>query len=379
MLDAKTGELNSAIYYGERDIRKGTTLYDRARNCLITLLENDYYEYIKYYDIPSCSYKRTYFDFTEKQKLRGMETPETKERLLCIFDRKISEIDLETLLQFDVYTANDDETVLSAQYINNGGLIQVVLSRKLTDSELVPISLGEKNRSKKAIVGVPYIYEFQELNDGRYRKAAEYKLPYIPSDLLSYFAPGTFGKYPIDDGSGSINMCVTSGIFVGWHDAFNKFLSVEKRVWDESGNESVIETTLKVDRHNFFCYDQSLATDDKILLNTSDDFMRAVILEDKKLFLYKFDGGAYREAAAYQSDKEYIENCTANNEQILFCVAENSSVFSVDLQTGYIDESFFEPSLIPGLVILGCDFTGAEMSDYAHKILTQHGGIVCFG
>jgi len=376
MIDVKTGKLRNTIFFGERDVKMGTVLYDRVRDCLIIILDNDFYEYIKYYDILSCFYKRTYFDFKEKQKLRGIETSETTNRMLCIFDRKVYEIDLETLSEVDVYTANDNETILSAQYLNDSRLVQVILSEKPVDREFVSVSLGDKYHGKQAIAGVPFIYEFRELPDGRYRKAYKYKLPYIPAELLSYFVPGPFAKYSIDDGSGSTNMRVTSGVFIGWHDTFNKFLSVEKCVLEENEEENVIKTTLQVNRQNFFCYDQSLASDNKILLNTSDDFILAAVLENKRLGLHKFDGHVYREIAAYQFDKECIEDCTANNEKKLFCVAENSSVFSIDLETGHKDESFYEPSIIPGLVIMGCDFTGAEMSDYVRNILTLHGGII---
>ena len=192
----------------------------------------------------------------------------------------------------------------------------------------------------------------------------------------SSFAPGTFGTYSIDDGSGSTDIRVTSGLFVGLHEKIKDFLSVEKCVWDNNDERRVIKTMLPVNRHNYFCYDQSLATDDKILLNTSDDFTLAAVLEDRKLFLYTFDGCAYRETASYKLDGEYLEDCTVNNEQKLFCVAENSSVFSIDMKTGHKDDSFYEPSIIPGLVVMGCDFKDAKMSEYVRNLLERHGGIV---
>ena len=194
--------------------------------------------------------------------------------------------------------------------------------------------------------------------------------------MLGYFAPGTFGTYSIDDGSGAIDIRVTSGILVGWHDEFSDFMSVEKTVWDINGKESVVKSNLQMNRHNFFCYDQSFATDNKILFNMSDDYSLAVVLEDKKLSLYKFDGCAYRETAVYHLDNESLEECTADNEQKLYCVAENSSVFSIDLKTGHKDESFYESSIVPGLVIIGCDFKNAEMSSYVYDLLKRHGGIV---
>jgi nucleoside phosphorylase/GTPase SAR1 family protein/WD40 repeat protein len=376
MLDVKTGKLTNTIFYGERDIKLGLALFDKARDCLIILLENDSYEYVKYYDIPSCFCKRTYFDFKEKQKLRSMETAETADRLLCIFDRKVSEIDLKTLSQSDVYVASNEETIFSAKYLNDSRLVQIVLSKNISDSEFVSVSFGKKSRNKQAIAGIPFICEFSEISNGHYKKVAEYKLPQIPSELLSYFVPGTSGRYSIDNGSGSINMYVTSGIFVGWTDALNRFLAVEKRVWIENGEEKTINATLKVNENNFFCYDQSFIFDNKTLLNISDDLTLIVVLDGKRLTLHKFDGQRYSEIASYLLDNECIENCTINNKKTLFCVAENSSVFSVDLETGYKDESLYEPSLIPGLVIMGCDFRGSEMSDYVRNVLVLHGGIV---
>lgn len=358
IIDTETGKLKDSIYYGECDSKIGLFLYDRLRESMVMLLENDSYEYVKYYDVPSCSYKRTYFDFVDKQKIQGIETSEKAERLLCCFDKMVAEIDLKTLALSNVYSVIENEKILSAHYLHDYELIQVVLCGKSSNDN--------------TLIGTPYIYEFKESGIGCYRKVAMYRPPFIPHKLSGYYIPGLFGTYGFDNNGQNPYLCINSGIFIDWNADLNTALSVKKQVWDDTGNEIIVDWIPQMGEINYVCYDQSFAPERK-LLNISDDNETAVILDGKRLVVLKLIGNKYEEINDWKLNEEHLEECTADNKNLLFCVNDENEVFSLDLITR-VKRKY--PSYIPGLVVIGCDFRDAKLSDTVRNMLELHGSII---
>lgn len=366
ILDAGTGELIDAICIIDRLAKVGVSLYDRSQNMLIALLESDQYETILCYDILTGESRRSYFDFIERQKICSLATSAHSDYLLCGFDKKVSETDLCSFESYDIYIADENEKVLSAQYIKDR-IIQIVLCENYQRETNNPDEYDFRD------IGKPYVYEYIKTGIGQYRKSAAYEPPYIAPDLIQYFAREKSGTYGIENKSENVFLCLCSGIFTKWNDALAAALTVDMRLWDGDGHESIVKRTPQANDTFIVCHDQSI-TLEMILLNNSDDLTLSMVhgIESGKLTVLKRDRGQFSKIGSIDMDDKMLEYCTSDSDKILFCVSDGTNIFSADLKSGAINE--FQ-SYIPGLVIIGCDFKGAEMNSGVRHTLAVHGGL----
>jgi len=360
-IDVDNAGLNNALYYGERETNAGMCLYDKTRDSFMMLLENDSYEFIKNFDVQSCEYKRSYYDFVDKHKIRSMEVSARSGYLLCAFDKKVSIIDLDTLSLLDVYTASNGEQIRTARYHGEDDIL---------------IVLCEATHVADALLGSPRIYELQKTMTGSYRKSASYKPPYVPLDMLDQYVTDTNITFGIDSSGGMNLLCLGTGIFLKRDVYLNSVLTIDKHIWNEAGKEIIVKYTPKINEFFYICYDESFDFN-KTLLNISEDFSSAVAseLESQRLAVLELngDGDAYIEIKTIVLNDESVGSCVTGNDSRLFCLGSENNAFSLDLLTGVKREY---PVYTPGLVVIGCDFTGADMSDTVRDLLALHGSVV---
>ena len=101
---------------------------------MVFLFENENYEYIKRYNLNTGKSDCTYFEFVDKQKIRSMFMSEAEDRLFCVFERRIDEIDLTTLTPIEVYRAESDAQIQAAYYCDQENSIKAVVSFAKHDS-----------------------------------------------------------------------------------------------------------------------------------------------------------------------------------------------------------------------------------------------------
>jgi 5'-3' exonuclease len=56
----------------------------------------------------------------------------------------------------------------------------------------------------------------------------------------------------------------------------------------------------------------------------------------------------------------------------IYCTTVEDKVIQADVETGFLEKKF---DFMPGIILSGCDFSGAEMSDSMKKVLVQHGAV----
>jgi hypothetical protein len=202
-----------------------------------------------------------------------------------------------------------------------------------------------------------------------------YKPPYLPLELKECFIPGSPDIRGIDSNGGPEHLCLNSGgIFIHWNHNLEATLSVDKQIWDNDGNESVVKLTPKPGDINYICYDQSLTFSKRLLgINNENNIGSVIDMEKDYLSLFKFNGNFFEEISTISTKNKQIEYCTADNKNVVFGISDGNDIFSVDFRTNTIKEY---PSYIPGLVVVGCDFRNAKMSDTIRSILALHGGII---
>lgn len=360
-IDTKTGKLTYAVNLGERDVSSGMCLYDKTRNVLLALLENNRYEFIKSFDVVTCKLMRSYYEFVEVHKIRSIEVATTSPHLLCAFDTKVSLIDLQTLDLTDVYIVNDNEEIRAAHFLENGN-IQIVLCETL--------------HSAFSFLGNVFIYEFSKNLMGVYQKSAFYKPPIVPNVLLTDYISGSNITFGIENNGSVDTLCLDAGVFLNQDEALTLTLTIEKHIWDDNNVERIVKYTPKDNEFFYVCYLESfydMALGES-LCAVSDDrsLIVTLALQSQLLSVYKYDGKAYRKIDELLLADKMIDACTIYDETLIYGICSDGKMISINMKTKIIKEY---SSYVPGLIVNGCDFRGAVMSDNVRDLLVLHGGI----
>jgi len=357
-IDAKTGELTNTINLGERDVNSGMCLYDKTRNALLALLENESYEFIKCFDITTCKLTRSYYDFISRHKIRSMEVSSTSEHLLCAFDKKVSVIDLNTLLLTDVYAADSNEQIRAAHFFGDGNIL---------------IALCEESRSLVSILGKAYIYEFRQNSTGLYQKSASYKPPVIPGNIMRDYVSGSNITYGIENNGSVDTLCMDAGIFLRRNDSLTSTLTIDKHIWDKNNVESVINYTPPLNDFFYICYLESFNSNERLVAINDDRSLIAVLeLLSQHISIFKYNGMIYEKINELSFTDKIIDGCVIHDETLLYCLCSGGEVFSIDLRTDVVLDY---PNYVPGLMVIGCNFRRAKMNNSTRDLLALHGGI----
>lgn len=370
-IDVETGGLNDSVCLDERGAKMGMFVFDRDKYAMVALLEYDSYEFIKYYDALSCEQKRTYYDFLDKQRINGIESSANMEYILCAFNKKASEIDMNTLVIKDIYTAQNGETIVSADYCEN---------------DIIRVVICTKPKIRNACYGEPYIIEFRRGGFGKYIKSAYYQPPTVPIDFLESFIPGQYNTHgiqgdeiselPMSTGvliEDSSTLSMSTGIFLEHSDGLNAILTIDKHIWGDSGSERIVKHTFRAGEFFYLCYDYHWPNWGRTLFHISKDRTFAAVVIDMRLSLLRLSGGGYVEIGGITIEDRPIWACAAENENVCFIATEGNFISYINIKTG--TERMY-PSYVPGLAVIGCDFRCAEMSESTKKKLSSHGGVV---
>ena len=91
-----------------------------------------------------------------------------------------------------------------------------------------------------------------------------------------------------------------------------------------------------------------------------------------------FDRKKNRRVSFVVSDKNDPEqsvgilDAVMSKEYKLYCRTVEDKIIQVNGENGVIERTL---DLMPGIIVSGCDFTGAEVSESVRKVLGRHGGV----
>jgi len=357
-VDVETGRLSNTINIGERDVSSGMCVYDKSRNILVALLESATYEFVRSFDAFTCGTRRSYFDFVSKHKMRSIEIAPSSRHLLCAFDRKVSVIDLETLELSDIYVADSNEEIRVAHFFGD---------------ESVKMAVCKKTNSLISSLGAAWIYEFQKNAEGIYYKSASYKPPTVPIEMLNDYVSGSNITFDIENDNSLNNLCLDAGVFLNRSEDLIPILSVDKHIWDENGSTSVAKYIPQQNEFYYVCYPESFDSQETLLASNEDRSLIVTLeLQSQQISILKYGEGKYSGIRSLSFEDGLVEGCIIHDETLLYFLCSENRIFSIDLKT---DVKVDYPSYTPNLIVIGCDFRGAEVNEGTRSTLLEHGGV----
>ena len=369
------GDLVESLNYGKGDAQTCLSLYSNKHDCLIFLYENDSYEYVECCYLTTGQTRYAYFDSVEKNKIKGLTLPISEDRIFCEFERKVTEIDLATLNATPVFDAGENETVQAVYHDADTDLLRIIVTY---------IPKGDSDSQQR-----PRAYEYRKISDGTYARVAWYELPHLSRTLLNEFSPfykEVYTQPRSADDSIKLNSeyFLNFGIFFDYDDVITEAMSFEKHI--EYGDKAGQTETAYMNPHkaNYVIGDipalvTYLVEDNEVpltqLLHINEEENTMVVIDNKDLLVLKYEDGEYYEIcrASPLGDGEYgnpAEGAEIQGEYVYFWRHPNL-LYSFDIETGSIRQY---DGLIPGLVVLGCDFRNSGMSTAVKDMLNLHGG-----
>ena len=391
IINKRNGELLEALCYNEPDARGSLALYSEVHNCMVFLYVNYFYEYIMCYDLTTSSYHRAYFDSVEERKIKAMFLSNDENRLFCVFENKVIEIDIYTLLTTDtpvtadVYLAAPDEIIYEAYFNGNENTVSVVLA-------FMPNEDAEHK--------LPRLNEMAKAADGLYRLASWYQLPLVSINILKKLSP--FHRvddpqpfaYDVKERQKRMYY-INSGLFLDYDDEVVAALEIDKHIMGSDGDVNrTIKFSLNPHVFNYILGEAPASLVDYVLPDSQFDDGENLIecnvvtiiyvsrkdntliaIKDGCLVVFRHIDGAYKKIGQipFKDAITEISGAIVSGNDVVNFWSHTDKLYALDLKSG---EQKQYRDYIPGLIVKGCDFTGAEMSEYVHDILERHGGIV---
>jgi len=386
VIDEESGKLVESLCYGEPDAKSCLSLYSENSGRMIFLFENENYEYIKCYNMKTGKSERAYFDFVEKNKIKSIILPEADEHLFCVFERSVSEINLTTFEFTEVFRAENDSIIQAAHYCDAENNVRIVTS--------YPLLANSPERK-------PRLYEIGMCENGACKHISWYELPYLEEKTLcqlsSFYQELFTPMKPVGDKfKKNHDFFISSGVFLNYNEASGRdianALCVEKYFHESNGVVCIEKATLNPHEVNYVIgelpailtqttYDDSDDSDDGPapfkLLDVSADGKTIVALLKDGLIVFLLYDGEFREVCRFSSAFEDVigeRNVTGarigKDGFVYFWVGANKLYRLDTLQGG--NKSY--ESFTPGLSVMGCDFSDADMSTVTRYMLVLHGG-----
>ena len=389
IIDRRNGELLEAICYNEPDARTSLALYSEAHNCMFFLYVNYFYEYIMCYDLNTSSYRRAYFDFVEERKIKALFLSDDETRLFCVFEKKVVEIEwqVQPMRYTDVYLASTDEVIHEAYFSGADNLVAIVLA-------FMP------NEEASPKPKLPRLYEMEKTADGRYRLASWYQLPYVSKSVLKKLSSFSHTDYtqPIPHDvreKQGLMYYINAGIFLNFDDDVLNALRVDKHIMGADGRiETTVALSLKPHEVNYilgespavlahYGFDSTQADSEEqqskypvvMLVRISKKDNTVIAIDDSRLAVFKYADGVYKKTgeATFEDAEIGIAGATVGGNDVIYYWSYTDKLYSYDVKS---DAQTQYEYYIPGLVIKGCDFSGASMDESIKSMLIKHGGVV---
>jgi len=394
VIDKNVGNLLDALCYTEPDARSGLALYSAVHDCMIFLYVNYFYEYIRCYDLTTGKYRHAYFDLTEERRIKFLFTSTDEKRLFCVFEKKVIEIDLYTLDSSVVYLAKDNEVIQDAFCDADEDTVGIIV-------EFIGIAGIAETSERK----LPHIFEMKKDSANSYKLESWYQLPYVSNAILEklsvfrnevYKHPDSFEERAQHGKTSFIN----SGLFLRADEDVLAALTVKKQKFDCDGVPcGKIAVTLNPHKINYVMGDLPAVlaqlesgdadthTEDGIssenfpvaqILCVSEKYNAVVAIAHGHIVLYNLaDDGfvnvgqvSLENIAVCESD---ISGAEIGIDGVIYYWLASEKLYSYNMETG---EHIHHKYYVPGLVVNGCDFSGASMDDDVQEMLARHSGIV---
>jgi hypothetical protein len=301
--------------------------------------------------------------------------PSSEDRIICEFEKKVTEIDLMSLESLLVYTATDDEVVQAVQYSALSDTLTIIVTHIPKDDNSLP---------KK-----PRAFEYKKLDIQGYILIAWYELPYLHKENLNKFSPFYKEVYtqPRSDGDKvklNADYFLNHGIFINCDDDITEAMSVTKHYEHDTAAGRTEEFFLNPHVTNFVIGDvPALVT---FLLEDNDapliqilQFSEAdnavVAINNNELIVLKYNNGRYNEISRFSHSDLGEHGSPADGAiiqgTIVYFWKLPNSLYSYNIVTK--DFTDYE-CIIPGLSVFECDFRNARMSSVIKKSLDLHKG-----
>jgi len=376
IINQENGALLETICYQEADAKSCLSCFSMSSDEMIFLFVNDNYEYLRCYNLATGESKRTYFDFTDKRKIRNIFISENDGRLICVYEQSIAEIDLDSLIMTEFFQAEDDAVIQDAYYCNVEKIVKAVISYPLLK---------------------PRMYGFEMNDEGFYRSIYWYELPYLDESILKHLSPFYRVTYmPVrifeENGVNKKVYHLSSGLFLEYDQKYDAdiaaVLHVDMHLLCEG--EKIINAPLDQFKINYVIGDSPSVLTKRIdedgknmppicqLLDVSDDGKTVAALSNNDLLVYQFHNERFTEVCRFSSSFEDVFTEAkisgakiGDNGAVYYWINENK-LYKLDINDGR--NKMYE-GFIPGLSVMGCDFQDADMSTVTRFMLALHGGV----
>jgi WD40 repeat protein len=391
VIDEQSSKLLETICYSEPDAKSCLSLYSAVSDRMVFLFESDNYEYIKCYNLKTGKSERSYFDFVDKHKIKEMFMPESEDCLFCVFEKSVEEINLNTLKLTEVFKVDESEFIQAAHYCEADNHVRIITSF-ITDAG----SLANKPRA----------YEVKKNIAGKYQHVSWYELPYLEKKFLRYMSafhrevftqPQTTGdKFKLNH-----EFFISSGVFLDYVEEYDDDIAavmrVDKHIINGDGIDSIVNTALNPLEVNYVIGDlpviltrmnyegNDLERELPIayeILDVSDDKQTIVSILTDGLIVFQFYDGFYNEVCRFSSSFENplnaldgegsgVSGARIGKDGFVYYWVGANSLHRLDTRDG---ENKTYERYTPGLSVMGCDFTDADMSTVTRFTLVMHGG-----
>jgi outer membrane protein assembly factor BamB len=335
-VDMERGVLIDTFFSNENDAVLEASLYLETINRQLIVLRTPEYEQLVLYDNRTGTIQRVDVYFHEHL---SFVTAMARDNTLFIgFDRKVIAIDLLTMKQTEVWRQNGGETLFDMEM----------------EQQTVALLLQWKMICKKPVYRI-----FRGSAEQGFEETGTRNVEFIDAQLVNDLMVekgNDFDYYGMDALSGQ-PIYTVKGI-----------LRTERRT-DPKRQFMLVKSTSEFSRALYLNGTNTFITQsDTDWLVTVSDYSDIHIVNKhngKETELQISDPGNN------DSSLNIVDALICMNHKI-YCTTVEDKVIQADVETGFLEKKF---DFMPGIILSGCDFSGAEMSDSMKKVLVQHGAV----
>lgn len=345
IIDENTGELKTSIYYPEFHMEMEYCEYISEKHLLFMVFANMDKEEIVIYSLENGQSKKLHVNFRSRLHFHGAIV--NSDKIYIAFDRKVVEVNLDDFQMCEVWSAEADIEILSI----NEKFGQVGILKK-----------------EKVCQGTPYYDIYQKKEDGQYscigrrapilvsEKQAQQMIPLTSQEFTGYSDNG-------------LSLFHKLGIFLEWDEEVNDIYEKNgRKPWELSKifyyvSDFGKHISLKGDIQQHLQLGE--ITEKRIVIIENYSKVQIYEIKDERVVFMT------RLSIAEKENEAILDACVDDVDRV-YCRLEDDTLISVDLAGKIIREY----NWMPGLIIAGCDFSGARASESVKDILKMHGGLI---
>ena len=343
IIDENTGKLKTSLYYPEYHMEMEYCDYISENKLLFMVFGGVDKEEIVIYSLVTGRSKKIHVNFRSRLHFHGAIVKD--DTIYIAFDKKAVAVNLEDFQIYEVWNAETDIEILSMN--EKEGQVGIL-------------------KKTKVCQGIPYYEIYQKNEKGQY-SCMEKRAPILLSEkqagqMLS-MSPQEFTGYS----ENGLLLFQKLGIFLEWDEEISDIYEKNgRKPWELSRIFYYVSD---------FAKHISLNGDTEQHLQLADvTENRIVIIENySKVQIYKIEDDKVVFMAvlsiAEKENETIIDACVDEADRV-YCRLGDDTLVLVDW-TGKIIREY---NWMPGLIIAGCDFSGAQISKSAKDVLKMHGG-----